>query len=278
MTALPRRPAWLPTGRPLDEEAWQTRHNSVVILQWAHVVGLTAFALVRGYDPRHVVLEIAAIAVFAMASMARLSRRVRSMAATLGLVTASALLVHLSGGLIEAHFHFFIMVGVVTLYQDWVPFGLAMGYVVVHHGTVGIIDSDSVYNHTAAMNNPLLWAAIHGLFITGAALAAMRSWRHAEIERERAEDAAARLKERVVRQREAIRINDTLVQGLVTASYASEIGDRDLADQAVKKTLTLAQQLVADLMAGEEQLIRPGGLRQVAPAAETAGAAEARTL
>ena len=35
---------------------------------------------------------------------------------------ASALLVHLSGGRIELHFHFFVMMSVIVLYQDWLPF------------------------------------------------------------------------------------------------------------------------------------------------------------
>lgn len=261
------RPHWLPTGRPLDDDTWRLRHRSVVALVWAHVAGLAGFAIIRGYEPTHFLAELTGVALAGLVAQRARGRRVRSMAATVALVTCSALLVHMSGGLIEAHFHFFIMVGVVTLYQDWVPFGLAMAYVVVHHGTVGLLDPHSVYNHEAALNKPLLWAVIHGLFITGAALAGLRSWRHAEIERERAEEAAARLQERVIRQREAVRINDTLVQGLVTAAYAAEIGERDLADSAVERTLALAQQLVADLMEGDDHLLRPGGLRQVALAA-----------
>src|SRR5256885_1753629 len=47
-------------------------------------------------------------------------------------MTSSALLVHLSGGYIEFHFHFFVMVGLLALYQDWTTFILAIGYVVVH--------------------------------------------------------------------------------------------------------------------------------------------------
>src|SRR5438477_7193124 len=46
---------------------------------------------------------------------------------TLGLVTASALLVHLAGGVMELHFHFFVMVALITLYEDWLPFLLAIG-------------------------------------------------------------------------------------------------------------------------------------------------------
>lgn len=256
--------AWLPRGRPLDDDTWRMRHRSVIVLLWVHVVGLTAFGVIRGFHVEHLVPEVGGIAIGALVAQRATSRRVASTVATLALVTSSALLVHLSGGLIEAHFHFFIMVGVVTLYQDWVPFGVAMSYVVVHHGVVGAMDPTSVYNHEAAVNKPLLWAGIHGLFITGAALAGLRSWKHAEIEADRAEAAAARLQERVVRQREALRINDTVVQGLVTAAYAAELGDHDLADATVQRTLHLAQQLVADLMEGDPLVRTPGGLRQVA--------------
>ena len=48
-------------------------------------------------------------------------------------MTSSALVVHLSDGLIEAHFHFFVMVAVVALYQSWQPYLLALAFVVVHH-------------------------------------------------------------------------------------------------------------------------------------------------
>jgi Diguanylate cyclase, GGDEF domain len=40
---------------------------------------------------------------------------------------------------VEAHFHLFVMVGVITLYQDWLPFGLALADVVVHHTVLGVL-------------------------------------------------------------------------------------------------------------------------------------------
>jgi len=54
------------------------------------------------------------------------------------------------GGVIEAHFHFFVMFGVLTLYQDWLPFLVAIGYVALHDGVVGVFAPDAVYNHPAA--------------------------------------------------------------------------------------------------------------------------------
>ena len=72
-------------------------------------------------------------AVLATSEWVRL--RLRVAAASFGLITASAMLVHLWGGVIEAHFHFFVMIGVLTLYQDWMPFGIAIGYVVLTTGS-----------------------------------------------------------------------------------------------------------------------------------------------
>jgi hypothetical protein len=31
------------------------------------------------------------------------------------------------------------MIAVIALYEDWVPFGLAIGYVVAEHGTLGAL-------------------------------------------------------------------------------------------------------------------------------------------
>jgi hypothetical protein len=48
------------------------------------------------------------------------------------------------------HFHFFVMVIVIALYQRWAPLLVAVAYVVLEHGTVGVVDPFSVYNHPEA--------------------------------------------------------------------------------------------------------------------------------
>ena len=105
---------------------------------------------------------------------------VRAAAASFGLVTASAMFVHLSGGFVEAHFHFFVMIAIISLYQDWAPFLVAIGYVVVHHAVLGIVDPDAVFNHPAARANPVVWAGIHGAFVLAASVASLVSWRFVE--------------------------------------------------------------------------------------------------
>ncbi|HET9770983.1 MAG TPA: EAL domain-containing protein, partial [Acidimicrobiia bacterium] len=94
-----------------------------------------------------------------------------------GLLTSSAVLVHLSGGLIEMHFHYFVIVGVVALYQDWRPFLVAITYVVLQHGVAGAVDPTVVYAHADAINRPWHFAALHGFFILGMSGTGLISWR-----------------------------------------------------------------------------------------------------
>jgi PAS domain S-box-containing protein len=92
-------------------------------------------------------------------------------------MSASAMLVHLSGGFIELHFHFFVMLVFLALLQDWLPFLLAVGYVLVHHGVVGVLWPEHVYNHPAAIASPWTWAAIHALFVGWSCVGSILAWR-----------------------------------------------------------------------------------------------------
>ena len=173
--------AALPKGQSLSDEVWLQRHRVIIALVFGHAAGLLLFGVVRGYEVVHVSLEIAVLCALGLAGRSeRFSRRVRSVAATFGLLAASGVLVHLSGGVIETHFHFFVMVAVVSLYQDWTPFLLAVGFVVLHHGTVGVLDPATVYNHLPAQRDPWRWAAIHGLFILAESVVLLVGWRFIE--------------------------------------------------------------------------------------------------
>jgi diguanylate cyclase (GGDEF)-like protein/PAS domain S-box-containing protein len=168
----------LPRGKALPADVWARRHRGILVLLWLHVPATAVFALVVGESWGHAAFESSLVAWFAVAAtFLRARRRPTTILTALGLLTASAVLVHLSGGVIEMHFHFFVMVGVVTLYQDWAPFLVAIGYVVVQHGFAGVFSPESVYNHQAAIDHPWRWAGIHGLFILGMSVAGIVTWR-----------------------------------------------------------------------------------------------------
>jgi hypothetical protein len=195
--SLPQRfRVLLPRGGTLPAASWARRHRGVVILLWAHAFFIPAYALAMGYPAGHALAEGLIVPTTAVvASMTLLSRRIRTVVASLGLLSSSALLVHLSGGLIEMHFHFFVMVVVVSLYQDWLPFLAAVGYVFIHHGLFGALAPESVFNHPAAINHPWTWAGVHALFITGISLASLVNWRLNEAHLEQRQLAEARLRE-----------------------------------------------------------------------------------
>ena len=169
---------FLPRGGTLPDDVWRTRHQGILILLWLHVPGLFVFGLATGSSAIHSLFEAAVVACPAVAAWLSTGRRREStIFAAIGLMTASAVLVHLSGGMIEAHFHFFVMVGVVVLYQDWRPFLIAIGFVVLHHGVVGVFSPQDVYNHEGAWKQPWIWAGVHGAGILAMSAAGIASWK-----------------------------------------------------------------------------------------------------
>jgi methyl-accepting chemotaxis protein len=110
------------------------------------------------------------------ATIPSLSRRIRTSLASFGFMTTAAVLAYFSGGFIEAHFLYFVGVGVVALYEDWVPFGVAIGYVACQHSVFGLIEWFTVYNHPAALANPVVWGGIHAVFVSMLSVAILFHW------------------------------------------------------------------------------------------------------
>jgi diguanylate cyclase len=185
----------LPQGRLLPDGLWHRRQRGLVLLLWLHVPALLAFGYARGFRDLHLLVDLLPITLLAAAGSVRLPRRARAAAISLGLVTCSAVLVHLWDGRIEGHFHFFVVVSLMVLFQDWVPFLIGFGYVVAHHGLLGTLLPRAVFDHPGGIDRPWLWAGIHGGFVLAAAAANLVSWRANE---QLVRDPLTRLPARVV--------------------------------------------------------------------------------
>ncbi|TQN40897.1 diguanylate cyclase (GGDEF)-like protein [Blastococcus colisei] len=167
----------LPEGRLLPEAVWERRHRAIMRLCLASAGLLVLVAWLQGGGQPAAVAVLAAVAgPVALAAVPRLGRKGRAAATTASLLAASVALVHLWGGVTEAHFIFFVMIGVVSLYQDWVPYGIALVVVVVHHGVFGTMYPHEVYSHDA-VHDPWLWAGIHAAFVLAASIAHLAAWR-----------------------------------------------------------------------------------------------------
>ena len=170
----------LPQGQLLPDHVLSRRHSSICVLLWLHVPALFAFGILIGHNSLpHVTADASMIALCGLgAGSERFRMKARVVAASFGLMTCSAVLVDLWGGPTEAHFHFFVMIGVLTLYQDWTPFLVAIAFVVIHHGVGGLVDPHGIFGYnTAAVRHPWVWALIHGGFVLAASVAHVVAWR-----------------------------------------------------------------------------------------------------
>ncbi len=108
---------FLPQGNQLPDRDWRARHRVMIIILLAHTVGLFGYGVIVGHEPTRALLYATPVGLCAaLAASPSINRRVRSCLATTGAMMSSAVLVQLSGGLIEAHFHFFVMLSVITIY------------------------------------------------------------------------------------------------------------------------------------------------------------------
>jgi signal transduction histidine kinase len=171
----------LPRGYTLDEHEWQRRHRLLLWVLGLHVPCIAALALALDKPPLTVtaVLVVPSAAV-GLGYLLRSYRRTASIIVTFGLVYCSAALVAFTDGHIEAHFHFFIIIGFIALYQDWAPFLLNIVFTVISHGIGSLWQRDLIFNHADAQSNPWLWSLIHGVAVLFACMGMMVFWRVTE--------------------------------------------------------------------------------------------------
>jgi len=182
--------AWwmrVPRGAPLPEAEWRSRHRLIVSVLTLHVPALLVAGLLT--DSQLIVTfgQLSVIAVLVVLAAIPGGRVRRSLAATVGLLTCSAVLVAMSDGMSEAHFYFFVMLIFVALYQDWRPFVAAFLYVLLEQILVGALLFQRGYSDTAGgSQEPAVLALVHGAFIAaaGAVLVVFWGWSERSHDRE----------------------------------------------------------------------------------------------
>ncbi|WP_435063988.1 methyl-accepting chemotaxis protein [Halobaculum sp. EA56] len=199
---------YTPDGTTIPDERWRARHRRILISLAGHVPLLLALGLFSGTEslvtgariPELPTWRVGAqlgvlVALTGLAAWPRFGRRTRTALASLGLMYSSGVMVQFSGGYIEAHFHFFVVMAVIAVYEDWVPLALGLVYVAVGHVVFSLIDASTVYNHPAAIANPWAWAGIHAAFILALSAALMTNWYSIEQSREESRERLERVSE-----------------------------------------------------------------------------------
>ena len=197
-SAVERYIANMPDGTEIPDETFTRRHRG--ILAFTAVLLPIIFAISRLQGVQSVTgAELPAIPLvhsvvgtglvvgfLAVAALPQVPRRIRSSLAAVGFMICGSVLAYFTGGFIEAHFLYFVGVGVVALYEDWVPFGITIGYVAAQHSVFGLIEWFMVYNHPAAMANPVVWGGIHALGVLLLATTITFLWQSLAIQRQQA--------------------------------------------------------------------------------------------
>jgi signal transduction histidine kinase len=174
----------LPTGRVLEELDFSARHRLLTTILALHIPALIAVGLITHHS---VLASLAcALVIAALVGLAVLpgDRRRRMLSTSLGLLTCSALLVYLTHGSAEAHFHYFVAVALIALYQDWTVYALAFVFVVVDLLLIGNVDRANTYDHGG---NAWVLAGVHVGFIAALCCAQLTFWHFLEQSRLREE-------------------------------------------------------------------------------------------
>jgi signal transduction histidine kinase len=177
----------LPQGRSLPDDVWRGRHRAILLILWLHVPALAGLAMVTGGRPGDVAGVLMVAASAAVATLRWGGRRWRSAVATVGLLSASCVLVAMGGGTIELAFHFFVTIALVMLYQDGFPFLIAVGFVAVYAVVSAGLESLGIWPAAEAWHNPWARAAVGELLILATAVANLANWRLNEDSRAEAE-------------------------------------------------------------------------------------------
>jgi signal transduction histidine kinase len=204
--------AWVPHGAQLSEQDWRWRHTAVSLVLAVHLPVLAAWALLsQRSELWHVLLPLVPLLV--AVRLPGLSRSVRSLAGTLGLLTCSALVVHLSPEATEAHFHFFVTVALIALYQDWALYALAIAFVLAHHGALIALGTNG--------DHGWLWALVHVAFVGAESAVLVLFWRAHELSREaeeRARSAAERARTAAEQARVELAEGEDALQARIAAA------------------------------------------------------------
>jgi methyl-accepting chemotaxis protein len=133
-----------------------------ILLAHLPLAGLVAF-LSDTASIMHAVGEMALMPLLAAMTYRSLAgrRSYRSLLAAL-LMGCSAVVIHLSGGRAEAHFHVLVGMALLIVYLDWVPIAVAAGVTVLHHLATFVLFPVATFPESATFGLVLIHAVAVG--------------------------------------------------------------------------------------------------------------------
>jgi diguanylate cyclase (GGDEF)-like protein/PAS domain S-box-containing protein len=88
---------------------------------------------------------------------------------------------------------FVVVVSLLAFYEDWLPFALAISFVVIEHSVGGVVFPRDLYDNPDAWAQPWKWAGIHGALVLAASAAYVAQWRLSELRQHERQQANEQL-------------------------------------------------------------------------------------
>jgi len=181
--------AAMPRGSNLTDAVFERRHRWMVKLLIVMILLTLPYGISRGVpmrDVRDVVFVIWSPVVLLLVARRARTREWRSVLITLGLFVSASVYVYLAGGATESHFAYFVLVGVISLYQDWRPFLVGVGVVLINHAVFGLLMPQAVFESTPGVafttSSTLKMAAVHTSFLLASTVASLVAWKASEVQ------------------------------------------------------------------------------------------------
>ncbi len=188
----------MPAAR-LSNAAFASRHRALRLVLWLHLPLLIVITLINNgasfiesgkmpgmsgmsgqrSDAWLTWTMIALVLLCAMAGGITRTRRSSALAVSLGLLSAAAALVNAGGGLTDLHFHFFVVLGLISLYQDWAALVLSVLLVAAHHIVSATVATTSVFSSPHAQQHPYMYVLLHVVFVIAMCATQIAYWRFA---------------------------------------------------------------------------------------------------
>jgi methyl-accepting chemotaxis protein len=257
---------------------------------WLHLPLIVAVVLLVGHHDQagglsgtaHLRLVwslIAGTAVCAVVARSATTRRGGAIAVSVGMLLAADALVHGGGGLTDLHFHFFVVLALISLYQDLVPFLLAIVLVAVHHLGLGLIAPTEVFSDSRAQAHPLPFALLHAVFVLAMCAAQMMYWRFSAVSQAEAEDVRQQTADEGAAALRTAATEASRREGAAATDAASQLAQREVLAGHLEEVLgtVTARGVALAAEAGDAMGLFQDALRQAtsvvtAATSETAAA------
>src|SRR4051812_26756803 len=174
---MPQLPTHLPHGVRLPDATWRSRHRIVCAALALHLVVLVGYELLAEHADRHANAGTVVVAVALLLALVPIGRRWRAMAATLGLLSCSAVLVQLDHGSAVMHVHYVLAVALSALYEEWSTYVLALLFVLGEHAVVTALAPGSGVADDRA---PLRFTLVDLVFVLGTSATQLVFWTYAD--------------------------------------------------------------------------------------------------